>query len=58
MKPMRGTGINIMRYSEMVCSAVRLGVCLDDLLRETRNYHGRDFGNRVEMVVKTFLHFE
>ncbi len=58
MKPRCVNGMNIMNYSEIVCSAVRLGVSLDDLLKETRNYHGRDFGNRVEKVVKTILFFD
>lgn len=58
MKPRRVNGMNIMSYSEMVCSAVRLGVSLDELLVETRIYHGRDFRNRVEKVVKTILNFD
>ncbi len=58
MRPTLRSSMNIMNYSEMVCSAVRLGVCLDELLCETRKYHGREFGNRVEKVVKTILHFD
>lgn len=55
MHPKRHSGMSIMQYSEMVCSAVHLGVSLDDLMSETRKYHGNDFGNSVEKVVKTIL---
>jgi hypothetical protein len=57
MQPRSHSNMNIMRYSEMVCSALQLGVNFDDLMSETRKYHGRDFSSRVEKVVKTLLHF-
>lgn len=47
--------MSIMHYSEMVCSAVQLGVSLDDLMSETRKYHGNTFSNSVEKVVKTII---
>jgi hypothetical protein len=49
------SGTNILRYSELVCSAVRLGVSLDDIMAETRRYHGREFSNNVEKVVKSMI---
>ncbi len=55
MSPKRFSGMSVMHYSEMVCSAVQLGVSLDDLMSETRKYHGNDFGNSVEKVVKTII---
>jgi len=51
-----GSGKNsskkVMLYSELFCSAVRLGVSFDDLISETRKFHGMEFGNRVEKIVK------
>lgn len=58
MHPQQFSTMNVMRYSELVCDAVQLGVNLDDLLSETRKYHGRDFSNQIEKVVKTMIHFE
>lgn len=55
MHQKRFSGMSVMHYSEMVCSAVQLGVSLDDLMSETRKYHGHDFSNRVEKVVKTII---
>ena len=49
--------MSIMRYSEMVCSAVQLGVSLDEIICETRKFHGKDFTSRVEKVVKTIINF-
>jgi hypothetical protein len=51
------SSLNIMRYSELVCNAVKHGVSLDDIMSETRKYHGREFSNRIEKVVKTMIHF-
>ena len=47
--------MSIMRYSEMVCNAVHLGVNFDDIISETRKYHGCEFTNKVEKVVKTLI---
>lgn len=49
--------MSIMRYSEMVCNAVSLGVNFDDIICETRKYHGNEFTSRVEKVVKTLISF-
>jgi len=49
--------MSIMRYSEMVCNAVQLGVNLDDIISETRKYHGYEFTSKVEKVVKTLIAF-
>jgi hypothetical protein len=57
MSPKRFSSMSIMRYSEMVCSAVKLGVSLDEIISETRKFHGKDFTNRVEKVVKTIISF-
>jgi hypothetical protein len=57
MNSKRFSGMSIMNYSEMVCSAVQLGVSLDDIMTETRKFHGRDFSCRVEKVVKTMITF-
>jgi hypothetical protein len=46
------SNMKLMRYSRLVYSAVELGVSLDDLISETRKYHGMEFGNRVEAAVK------
>jgi hypothetical protein len=46
------SNMKLMRYSRLVCSAVELGVSLDDIISETRRYHGMEFGNRVEATVK------
>lgn len=51
----RFSSMSIMRYSEMVCNAVHLGVNFDDIICETRKYHGHEFTNRVEKVVKTLI---
>ncbi|HOD15673.1 MAG TPA: hypothetical protein PLA65_13335 [Spirochaetota bacterium] len=51
------SSFNIMRYSELVCNAVQHGVNFDDIMNETRKYHGREFSNRIEKVVKTMIHF-
>ena len=45
----------ISRYSELVCTAVRLGVSLDAIMAETRRYHGNDFSSAVEQSVKDML---
>jgi hypothetical protein len=58
MQTKNHSSFNIMRYSELVCNAVRHGVNLDDIMSETRKFHGRDFSNRIEKVVKTMIHFE
>jgi hypothetical protein len=47
--------MKIKRYSKLVCSAVDLGVSLDDLIFETKKYHGMEFGNRVETAVKAMI---
>jgi len=57
MSAQKFSSMNIMRYSEMVCSAVKLGVSLDEIISETRKFHGKDFTNRVEKVVKTIINF-
>jgi|MudIll2142460700_1097286.scaffolds.fasta_scaffold2573559_1 hypothetical protein len=57
MSPQKFSSMSIMHYSEMVCSAVKLGVSLDELISETRKFHGKDFTNRVEKVVKTIINF-
>jgi hypothetical protein len=57
MQSKNHSSLNIMRYSEMVCNAVQHGVSLDDIINETRKYHGREFSNRIEKVVKTMIHF-
>lgn len=49
--------MSIMRYSEMVCNAVHLGVNFDEIISETRKYHGNEFSSRVEKVVKTLITF-
>jgi len=58
MQSKNHSSINIMRYSELVCNAVRHGVNFDDIINETRKYHGRDFSNRIEKVVKTMIYFD
>ncbi len=58
MHPKRFTSMSIMRYSEMVCNAVHLGVNFDDIISETRKYHGNEFTSRVEKVVKTLITFQ
>ncbi len=57
MQTKNHSSINIMRYSELVCNAVQAGVNFDDIMNETRKYHGREFSNRIEKVVKTMIHF-
>ncbi len=57
MHPKRFTSMSIMRYSEMVCNAVHLGVNYDEIISETRKYHGNEFSSRVEKVVKTLITF-
>jgi len=57
MNPKYYSSLNIMRYSELVCNAVSHGVNFDDIMNETRKYHGREFSNRIEKVVKTMIHF-
>jgi len=57
MHPKRFSSMSIMRYSEMVCNAVQLGVNLDDIISETRKYHGYEFTSKVEKVVKTLIAF-
>ncbi len=57
MHPKRFSSTSIMKYSEMVCSAVSLGVNMDDIICETRKYHGNEFTNKVEKVVKTMIAF-
>ncbi|MBN2160021.1 MAG: hypothetical protein JW807_11550 [Spirochaetes bacterium] len=55
MNPKRFSSMNIMKYSEFVCSAVQLGISFDDIISETRKFHGREFTSRVEKVVKTMI---
>jgi len=57
MHPKRFTSMSIMKYSEMVCNAVHLGVNFDEIISETRKYHGNEFSSRVEKVVKTLITF-
>lgn len=57
MHPKRFSSMSIMKYSEMVCSAVSLGVNFDDIICETRKFHGNEFTSRVERVVKTMIAF-
>jgi hypothetical protein len=49
------SNMNIKRYSELVRSAVLLGVNYDDIIAETRRYHGNEFGNKVEDAVRPML---
>ena len=49
------SSMSIMRYSEFVCSAVRLGVSMDDIIHETNKHHGAEFSRSVEKVVKTMI---
>jgi hypothetical protein len=42
----------VRQYSDLVRSAARLGIDIDDLISETRKFHGIEFGDRVEKMVK------
>jgi hypothetical protein len=44
-------------YSEFVRSAMRLGVNIDDLISETKKFHGIEFGDQVEKMVKGTAEF-
>lgn len=55
MRARKISSMNVMRYSEFVCSAVRLGVSMDDIICETRKHHGPEFSHSVEKVVKVLI---
>ena len=52
MRINRFSHASIKKYSELVRSAVRLGVSLDEIITETRKYHGMDFANRIENNIR------
>ncbi len=52
MRTGRISNRKLMHYSKLVCSAMELGVSFNDLISETRKYHGVEFGNRVEATVR------
>lgn len=45
----------IKKYSKWLARAAKHGVSLDDLILETRKYHGNSFAERVISKVKNFL---
>ena len=40
-------------YKRMVAEAVELGVPMDDILFETRKYHGEEFATMIEQSIIT-----
>jgi hypothetical protein len=42
-------------YSKWAAAAVRHSVPLDEILRETRSYHGEEFACAVESRVRDFI---
>jgi hypothetical protein len=51
------SGRKVRLYSDLVRSAVRLGVNIEDLISETKKFHGTEFGNQVEKMVKGTVNF-
>jgi hypothetical protein len=45
----------VTRYSKWTAAAVRLNVPLEEILRETRSYHGDDFACAVETRVRDLI---
>jgi hypothetical protein len=51
----RFTQRQIARYSKLAAAAVRHSVPLDEIIRETRRYHGDEFAVAVERCVQDFM---
>jgi hypothetical protein len=46
------SGWKVRLYTDLARSAVRLGVNIEDLISETKKFHGIEFGNQVEKMMK------
>lgn len=54
-KNIRFTKRQVVSYSKLAATAVQHNVSLDEILQETRRYHGDDFANAVETCVRGLI---
>jgi hypothetical protein len=54
-KNVRFTKRQVISYSKLAATAVQHSVSLDEIIKETRRYHGDEFANAVESCVRTLI---